>query len=459
MKHIFTKLFLGFISMAFLTIGILWIVQAGFMRDTYLNERIRTVGQTVSDAARSGMSDYDSLAEQLNASLIVLSARGDLIYRSQTMPMMGMMLHTAQSMMSTGTDGSVQYVRAMSGTNRYALLGEKTADGGYLFAIFSLADLDEASRILRRQLWIITLVLILSSVLLAAFLSGKLAKPVRAVTAAARKLASGNLDVRLPVRSQDEIGQLTEALNDLGTELGRTEKLRQELIANVSHELRSPLTVIQGYAETVRDVTWPDENKRTEQLNLIVDESSRLTRVVKDILDYSRLQAGVEKLNLSTFPVCPVIEQLLMQYELEAGRRQVSIRLDCPDQTVVFDRDRFVQVLHNLINNAINHARPDTVIEISASQQNQVSRIKVKNQGEPIPAEALAKIWERYYRAGQTGSEQAVSVRPLGTGLGLAIVKSIFDRHGVPYGVGSNQYQTEFWFETCNPAILARTAE
>jgi len=179
------------------------------------------------------------------------------------------------------------------------------------------------------------------SVLLAVFLSGRMSRPIRAVTRAAWEMASGKLDVRLPVKSQDEIGQLTEALNDLGTELGRTEKLRQELIANVSHELRSPLSVIQGYAETVRDVTWPNEAKRTEQLTIIAEESSRLTRVVKDILDYSRLQAGVEHLSLMSFPVCPVFEQLLKQYDIEAIRHHVTVQISCPELTVVFDRDRF----------------------------------------------------------------------------------------------------------------------
>ncbi|MEA4889873.1 MAG: HAMP domain-containing sensor histidine kinase [Clostridiaceae bacterium] len=447
MKHIGTKLFLGFISMAFLTIGILWIIQAGFMRDTYLNERIDAVDKTIRETAQNGSIDYDGLAEQLNVSLIVCDQDGNLTYRSQGLPMMGMMIRTVQSMIPSEADGKAHYVNSLSGSTRYALLGNQTKDGSYLFAVFSLADLDEASSILRRQLWLITLVLVVSSIILAVFLSGKLSKPVRAVTGAARELAAGRLDVRLPVNSQDEIGQLTTALNDLGAELGRTEKLRQELIANVSHELRSPLAVIQGYAEIIRDVTWPDESKRTEQLNIIVDESSRLARVVKDILDYSRLQAGVDKLNIVEFPICPVFEQLMKQYELEAGRHRVTLRVQCPDQTIRFDQDRFEQVMHNLVNNAINHAYPESAVEISAIKQDSISRIEIKSTGDPIPSEAIDKIWERYYRAGRGGSS-----RPLGTGLGLAIVKSIFDQHKVHYGVSSQNNQTLFWFETCNQA-------
>lgn len=444
MKHIGMKLFLGFISMAALTIAVLWIVQAGFMNNIYLNSRISSVKQEISQAAQAPEIDYDVLAETLNASLIVINDQGTPVYRSQGLPMMMMMVRTAQLMVPNETDGTPRYISSMPGASRYAIMGLPLKSGGYLFAVFSLADLDGASQILQRQLWIITLVLIVLSVLLAVFLSGKMSRPIRAVTRAARELASGKLDVRLPVKSQDEIGQLTEALNDLGTELGRTEKLRQELIANVSHELRSPLTVIQGYAETIRDVTWPNETKRTEQLNIIAEEAARLTRVVKDILDYSRLQAGVEHLNIVPFSVFHVFELLIKQYDMEASRHHVTIRVNCPDLTAFFDKDRFEQVMHNLFNNALNHALPDTVIEITASSQNDICRIEIKNQGKSIPPEALPKIWDRYYRA-----EQIDTGRQLGTGLGLAIVKSIFDAHNVQYGVTSENDQTVFWFETC----------
>jgi len=443
MKHIGIKLFLGFISMAVMTIAVLWIVQAGFMNNIYLNSRIESVKQQITLAAQTKENDYDILAEKLNASLIVLDDQGVPLYRSQGLPMMMMTVRTAQSMVPDEIDGTPRYISSMQGGARYAIMGKALDSGGYLFAVFSLADLDGASLILQRQLWVVTVVLIVLSVLLAIFLSGRMSRPIRAVTRAAREMASGKLDVRLPVKSLDEIGQLTEALNDLGTELGRTEKLRQELIANVSHELRAPLAVIQGYAETIRDVTWPNETRRTEQLNIIAAEASRLTRVVRDILDYSRLQAGVEHLNLVSFPVCPVFEQLLKQYEIESRRHQLTVRMSCPDLTILFDRDRFDQVMHNLFNNAMNHARPNTIIEIAAVRENDICRIEVKNQGESIPAEALSQIWDRYYRA-----DQIDSGRPLGTGLGLAIVKSIFEKHGVRYGVISENDQTVFWFET-----------
>jgi signal transduction histidine kinase len=447
MKHIGTKLFLGFISMTILTVSVIWIIQAGFMNNVYLDQRIESVQDELSRAAQAGDTDYDALAESLNVSLIVIDENGEVEYRSQGLPMMRKMLDSAASMMSSHMDGTPQYISPMSGDRRYAILGAEAQGGSHVFAVFSLADLDAASQLLYRQLWIVTIIMVLLSVFLAVFLSRLLSRPIRAVTQAARDIASGKPDVKLPVKSKDEIGQLTEALNNLSVELGQTESLRQELIANVSHELRAPLAVIKGYAETIRDVSWPNEEKRTEQLNIISGEASRLTRVVKDILDYSRLQAGVEMIRMTSFPVCPVLEDLKRQFDLEAGNHRVAVRLECPGITVFFDMDRFIQVIHNLLSNAINHAEPDSEVRITVAEINGVCKIEVENTGETIPAEMLPRIWERYFRSDQLSTGKA-----LGTGLGLAIVKSIFDQHGVRYGVESVEGKTVFWFETVVPA-------
>lgn len=447
MKHIGTKLFLGFISMTILTVSVIWIIQAGFMNNVYLNQRIKSVQDKLSQAVKEGDTDYDAIAESLNVSLIVIDGKGEVEYRSQGLPMMRKMIDTASSMMSSNMNGTPQYISPMSGDRRYAILGEEAQDGSHVFAVFSLADLDAASQLLYRQLWIVTVVMVLLSVILAAFLSRLLSRPIRAVTQAAHDIADGKTGVMLPVTSRDEIGQLTEALNHLSVELGQTESLRQELIANVSHELRAPLAVIKGYAETIRDVSWPNEEKRTEQLNIISGEASRLTRVVKDILDYSRLQAGVEVIQMTSFPVCTVLEDLKKQFDLEAENHQVTIRLECPELTALFDRDRFIQVIHNLLSNAINHAEPNSEVLIRVLENQGVCKIEVENTGETIPADMLPRIWERYFRADQVSSGQA-----LGTGLGLAIVRSIFEQHGVRYGVESAEGKTVFWFETVVPA-------
>jgi signal transduction histidine kinase len=428
--------------MSLLIVGLLWLIQAGIMKDNYLNERIKTIDSAITNATQTSVPDFTALEANYNIGLLLVDGDGNIAYMSQGLPMRGMITHQLPAMAEQSQNGKVVYLQNASANARYAAIGVDLSEGSRMYAVFSLVDVDEASRILLQQLWIITAVLVVISVLISFILARMFAHPIRKVTQAAHEIAAGRLDIHLPVLSKDEVGQLTEALNEMAAELKKTENLRHELIANVSHELRSPLAVIQGFAETVRDVTWPDETKRGQQLTIISDEASRLNKTVNDILDYSRLQAGVDTISVSHFALCPVLAQIIQHYALEAEKKNVSLRLTCADISIWFDANRFIQVMNNLLNNALNHAEEGSSVYLCARQQDSRARISVKNTGNTIPAEALKNIWERYYRSGQTKDN-----KPLGTGLGLSIVKTIFELHHAAYGVTSENSETEFWFE------------
>ena len=442
MKHIVSKLFAGFLCMAVLTVGLLWLVQAVFFKDSYLNARVDAISRALKDAVPAGDADYQELEASLNVSLLAVDSAGGVIYMSQGLPMRGLLTRQLPELMQSSAEGEVQYLQTDSQDTRYALLGQAKAEG-YIFAVFSLVDVGEASRLLLQQLWIITAVLLAAALVLAVVLSRMFSRPIVRVTRAAKHMAEGKYDVALPVGTRDEIGQLTATLNELGSELKKTEDLRRELIANVSHELRAPLAIIQGFAETVRDVTWPDEEKRTAQLTMISEEAARLSRVVTDILDYSRLQSGVDKISVSDFPGNPALREIASRYEIEAGKKGVAIQFVCPEITLRFDPGRFTQVVGNLLGNAIHHAADASTIHIRCEQAEGGAKISVENTGQPIPEGELERIWDRYYRAPQTGGEKSV-----GTGLGLSIVKSILIQHNVPFGVSSDEEHTVFWFMT-----------
>ncbi|MEA4940431.1 MAG: HAMP domain-containing sensor histidine kinase [Christensenella sp.] len=441
MKHISTKLMLAFLGMAVLTIALIWLVQAVLLNNSYLNERIASIDRAIATSKIAPETDYAALESNSNVNLLAVDANGSVVYQSDGLPMRGQIVRSIPEL-TGAAGGGVEYLQTETDDARYALLS-RAVPGGYLLIVFSLVDVNEASRVLLQQLWVLSAVLLCAALLLSALLSRLFSRPILRVTAAARELAAGHYDVSVPVSTRDEIGQLTGALNELGVELGKTEELRRELIANVSHELRAPLTIIRGYAETVRDVTWPNEEKRTEQLNAICEESARLGALVSDILDYSKLQSGAEAMHPETFSGEDALGELVQRFALAAGKRDVALELFCSDGSIRFDRGQFTQVMNNLLDNAVRHAKARTRIRVSCEVREDCTRISVENHGEPIPAEELPKIWDRYHRAPQHGEAGG-----LGTGLGLAIVKSILERHGVAYGAESDEQRTMFWFDT-----------
>ncbi len=441
MKRISAKLALAFFGMAALAVALVWLVQAVFLGDSYLNQRVATIDGAVSGVVIDASTDYAAIESALNVSLLAVNESGSVVYQSEGIPMRGQIVKKI-SELTERAGGGVEYLQTETTESRYALLS-RAVDGGTLFLVFSLVDVSEASRVLLQQLWIITAVLVAAALVLSFVLSRLFSRPIVAVTNAAKTMAAGDYSVKTRVTTKDEIGQLTRALNELGDELGKTEELRRELIANVSHELRAPLTIIRGYAETVRDVTWPNEEKRTAQLNAIGEESARLGALVSDILDYSKLESGAEAMTPADFSLPDTLGEIVERFTLAAGKREVSLSLVCDGGDVRFDRGQFTQVVSNLLDNAIRHARAQTQVFVTCEPRGTHRRVLIENAGEPIPVEELPKIWDRYHRAPRTGEAGG-----LGTGLGLAIVKSILTRHGVDYGVESNEERTVFWFET-----------
>ena len=441
MKRIRAKLLLAFFGMAALAVALVWLVQAVFLSDSYLKERIQSIDSAVSGFSVTAQSDYAALESALNVSLLAVNDAGGVVYQSDGLPMRGQIVKRIPELLQAA-GGGAELLQTETEQARYAVLA-RAVEGGTLLVVFSLVDVSEASRVLLQQLWVITAVLLAAALALSLFLSRRFSRPVVSVTNAAKRMAAGDYSAKTRVTTQDEIGQLTQALNELGDELGKAEELRRELIANVSHELRAPLTIIRGYAETVRDVTWPNEEKRTSQLNAIVEESARLGNLVSDILDYSKLQSGTESLNPVAFSGYEALHELVSRFALAAGVRDIALELTCPAGEILFDHGQFVQVVSNLLDNAVRHAREGSRVLVRGEAAGKAMRISVENQGDPIPPEELPKIWDRYHRAPKRGEAGG-----LGTGLGLAIVKSILERHGVAYGAQSDEQRTVFWFET-----------
>ncbi len=295
----------------------------------------------------------------------------------------------------------------------------------------------------RNQLVILTVSLTLVTAVAAALLSRHFVKPIRVIKRTVDSLAQGELTAKPGLHLKDELGQLSGSVEALGLALQRVDVLRKEVIANVSHELRSPLALIAGYAEMVRDINWKDDEKRYENLTLIIQEAGRMSEMVSDIMDYSQLQAGYIQLKKDWYNLCEIIESEMALCEKNAAEYGIALafkrtRSDIP---VYADGMKICQVMRNLLNNAVNHTVNGGTITVEAAEKDNKIRVAVINPGEPIPEEDRDIIWERYQRSQHHGGRQQ------GTGIGLSIVSTFLKAHDMNYGVDCEDGFTIFWFE------------
>lgn len=300
-------------------------------------------------------------------------------------------------------------------------------------------------RTLNYLLIIISITMILLSVILTLILSRSITKPITDISASAMELAKGNYDVEFRGGSYREAEELSDTLNYASNELSRVDKLRSELIANTTHDLRTPLTMITGYAELMRDF----ENENTsENAAIIADEAKRMTSLVNDMLEISKLENGVSKANSEQFSVTEAIASEIEKYQEFCRKDGYLLRFEAAESiTAKTDRTKLIRALLNLVNNALTYTGEDkTVIvrqDVYTHQCKRILRYSVIDTGEGIPEDKLPMIWDRYYKVDSTHKR---SVQ--GSGLGLSIVNKLMTLIGGRCGVlSSNGNGSIFWIE------------
>lgn len=304
-----------------------------------------------------------------------------------------------------------------------------------------LTPVDATVHTLRAELSWITVIMILLSLGIALLISKQVSKSLIRINESAKEMARGNFEVRFEGKDYREVAELSDTLNQTAVELDKNEHLRRELIANVSHDLRTPLTMIIAYAEVMRDL--PGENT-PENVQVVIDEAERLTNLVNDMLDISKLQAGVLEKKVSVYNLTESIESVFERYNKlkEQDGYTITFLYD-RKVTVEADEYKLFQVIYNLVNNAINYAGEDKTVTIIQTVHDGKVRIEVKDNGAGIAADALPYVWDRYYKVDKE-HKRAV----MGTGLGLSIVKSILELHEAEYGVESVEgHGSTFWFK------------
>jgi len=314
----------------------------------------------------------------------------------------------------------------------------------YIFASSSLVPIDSTISILRKQFIIVTILVLLLALVISYFISKKLSNPIIKLTNATKKFGRKKEHQAFDVPDEFfEITELAKTLEYANIEVAQTDELRKELMANVSHDLKTPLTMIKAYAEMVRDLTYKDKKKREQNLNVIIDETDRLNHLVNDILTLSVMESKMMILETEEFDLNDLIESILSRYKIFELEEKYHFQYKkCEHIKIKADQKKLEQVFYNLINNAIQYTGDEKEISIQVTSQKKSYLVEIKNQGEPIPEDELKNIWNKYYKSKKNHQRSMV-----GTGLGLSIVKQILELHNFEYGVISNKKQgTIFYF-------------
>ena len=314
---------------------------------------------------------------------------------------------------------------------------------GYVFAL-DTANKQALLTITNRAVLTSSALVMVAAVVAVYFITERLIHPLRNMTAASKKFAKGDFSIRVNVTGEDEVAELGNAFNNMAESLEKLDKMRSSFLANVSHDLRTPMTTISGFIEGINSGAIPPE-KHEYYLGVISAEVHRLSRLVSQLLDVSRLESGDKKFNFSNFDVAEVARIILISFEQKIDDKKLDVEFvsESDEMYAYADKDAIHQVLYNLCHNAIKFSKSKGLLRIRlVKTENKKIRISVFDEGEIIPPEDVAMIFDRFYKI-----DKSRGLDKSGVGLGLYISKTIIDAHEEQISVESKEgYGTEFTF-------------
>lgn len=323
------------------------------------------------------------------------------------------------------------------------ILGVENHHIYYIWISTPLEPVESTVDILKKQLLIVSVMSLALALFLSYFISNRLARPLVKMSKTAKELGEGNMDVEFEQGQYTEIDELAKMLNHATDELAKTIEMRKDLIANVSHDLKTPLTVIKSYGEMIRDISGGNEEMRNRHIDTIINEADTLTNLVNDLLDLSKAESELEDIKMLPFDLELTVEEVLHRFDILSEKEGYEFEVDVRgDATILGDESKIRQVLYNFISNAINYSKDKKKVIIRLISDDERTLCEVRDFGMGIDEDKIDHIWDRYYRVRDNHSRLTV-----GTGLGLYIVKNILELHNFEYGVRSKKGEgSTFYF-------------
>lgn len=444
-KSFFSRMMITYLVIIFVTLSFLGLLLGQLYQNYYYNEREHNLvaqANEINNLFLSYLTQNLSLPrfqDQLNsidrisgAQIWIVDKQG-LVYQASS--------HGKDNVQGTHLDQE-QYQQILQGktvssiskndvyfnTKMMSVAVPLINNGQVLGATIMHIRLDDIQHNLMSVYWLIMIAAmfsILVAFVMIYFMSRRLAEPIKDMTNVSLAMAEGDFTERVDVTSNDEIGQLAATFNYMVSKLGNLEQMRRDFIANVSHELRSPLTSIRGFIQGVIDGTIDDKDKE-KYLGIALEETNRLSRLVNDLLELARMESGGIKLDQQPFHLSRVAEKVAAQFERYAAEKDVIINTHVADDLMILaDHDRVEEIMINLLDNAIRFSPPKGHIDIKAVKEKNKAMISVSDMGKGIPPEEIENIFDRFYKV-----DKARTRSKGGTGLGLAIIKQLIRAHG-----------------------------
>jgi len=440
----------------------LWIFQIVLLSATYQDMKVNQV-RTVADKVQVGIiQDNFTLSIQIeavkkNVCGLVYNSKSVLLYQVDSLGLGCVLNEKALAsptkiteyidVLKNSTNGEmiVKLRNEVIDQNMLLYGREVNSDFGnyYIFLNTPLDPIDSTISIITNQFVYVTFFVFLLATVLAFYIARRLSSPIVLMKQSAMSLAKGNYDVHFESSEFEEITELANTLNHTGQELKKMDELRRDLIANVSHDIKTPLTMIKAYAEMIRDLTGNNKEKREENLEVILDEVDHLDALVKDMTQLSQLQANVLSMNQSDFDLVALTNHILKLMDALIISNTIEVDFLTPEKVMVNgDKIKIQQVIFNYISNAIKFIGEDHKLIIQILLEDEFIRFEVTDHGLGIKEEDLPHIWDRYYKIDKHHARNIG-----GTGLGLSIAGAILKGHGVDFGVLSEIKEgSTFWF-------------
>lgn len=420
------KMFAFMLIFSGLLLAILWIFQTILLKDMYKMIRTREMQKTINYVEENiDAEDFNTMVEYISVKNdIIIAPTREFVKPDDSQPQ-----PPKHEQMDRKGRMDFRLVAPEVITKEMVFIdtaGEELALTFYAV----ITPVNATVTTLRYQLYLITAIMVGLSVLLALLMARRVAKPIEEINKSAKRLSKGDYETEFEGKGYLEIAELSDTLNTAAKELNKTENLRRELLANISHDLRTPLSLIYSYAEMMHD--FPDEIE-PDQTQVIMDETRRLTSLVNDVFDIAKLESGTQQIVKAKFNLTKSLKETVERMTQLVKKDGYQITFDWTEEVYVeADEVKIMQAFYNLLLNAIHYSGEDKIIEVRQIIEKDGVKAAVIDHGEGIEEESFPYIWDRYYKVDKK-HKRAVT----GTGLGLSIVKNIMKLHQGKYGVES----------------------